>query len=108
MAEEDDPAVADEVMEVDGAIRGVCIEVRGSVTETERLSALFGTHYGDVKMSDRVSIGRAWVQRNKSACQLKSCREMMIKNPENVVMVGFDFAPRPSSRVVNRLSCDSS
>lgn len=39
MREEDHPLVADELVEVDGALGGLGLEVRGGAAQTERLSA---------------------------------------------------------------------
>lgn len=44
VGEEDDPVVADELVEVNGALCGLGLEVGGSGAETEGLSALFGGH----------------------------------------------------------------
>lgn len=42
--EQDDPVVADELVEVDGAVGGLGIEVGGDAAQAERLGALFGRH----------------------------------------------------------------
>lgn len=44
VGEEDDPLVANELVEVDGTSGGLGIEVRGGAAQAERLSALFGRH----------------------------------------------------------------
>ena len=50
MAEEDHPAIADELVEVDGPVGGVGIEVWCCVTEAERLGAVVGTHDADLEV----------------------------------------------------------
>lgn len=42
VGEQDNPVVADELVEVNGARGGVGLEVGGNAAETERLCALFG------------------------------------------------------------------
>ena len=61
MAEEHDPRIADEFVEVDGTVRSLCIEVWSSVAQSKRSSALFGTHVarGRLKLIDL----RLWVLR---------------------------------------------
>ena len=46
MREEDTPVVTDEVVEVDWALRGVSVEVWGSIAQAERFGALYGFHCG--------------------------------------------------------------
>ena len=62
MAEEHDPRIANELVEVDGAVRSLCIKVWSSVAQSKWSSALFGTHIADggLKLTDL----KAWLLRS--------------------------------------------
>jgi hypothetical protein len=58
MAEQNTPAVADELVEVDGTVRRVRIEIWSCVTQAERSTAIFcRTHLAILNIDRRVREG---------------------------------------------------